>query len=110
MVAEKTKPSEVVCFAEGILSLAIFVVCREEFRGNDLSTILSNKKRVSSQSGGESDHSTHPAFEAVQVESAVKGAHELPSQGLAALFADTLSPARLSSVTASRPVPLLALP
>lgn len=45
LVAKKTKPSEVVCFAKRILSLAVFVVCREEFGGYYLSAVLSNKTR-----------------------------------------------------------------
>lgn len=45
LVAKKTKPSEVICFAKWVLSLTVLVVCREELRGHDLSTILSNKTR-----------------------------------------------------------------
>lgn len=40
LMAKQTKSSEVVSFAEGILSVAIVIVGGEEFGGDDLTAIL----------------------------------------------------------------------
>lgn len=41
LIAEEAEASEVICFAEGILSLSVLVVCGEELGGDDVTTILS---------------------------------------------------------------------
>lgn len=40
LVAEQTKPTEVVCLAEGILAPAILIIGREEFGSDYLTAVL----------------------------------------------------------------------
>jgi hypothetical protein len=45
LIAQQTKSSEVVRLAQRILTAVLFVISREEFRGNDLATVLRRRRK-----------------------------------------------------------------
>ena len=112
LMAEKAQPSKVVGFAERIWASVMFILGGEEFGSYDLAAVLQRKGHISqlwelSLEGTRNFH-THPAFEAIQVESAVQGPNKLTRQRLSALLTCPHGTTDFSPVSLLRPVPLAA--
>ena len=90
IMADEIEPSEVVGFAEWILSIAGLVIDREELGGDNLTAVLYHRCQLHVRAIT-CARIAHLALEALQVKRPANGSHKLPRKLLAALPAYPLA-------------------
>ncbi len=104
-MTQQIESSEVVDLAERVLAFALFFVYREEFRCDNLTTILDGPSQYVLRLNSRA--CTHSALKTIKVECAPEGAHELAGQRLSTLLTQAHLPAAFSVSTSARSLMLM---